>query len=341
MKTKYQVVIIGGTLSSITAAIDSAREGFSTLLVEPTLNIGGKLSGRFLPSELKNYFNDDSLFKCDDLLLKYLQENILVSNLFTSWFNNISFQKYIIDQLINLNVTVALKSVVTAIRTTENKIHHVIISNGEKINVIETDLVIDCSSSMNSIQLLNPKMLLNGSHFQTSIIRFSGVDFVELLSDVREHPENYSTTSSQRYSSKEIITIGLNRNFLEKLGPVEFIFPPNLNESCLTFTKKFSEINSKNDAPEILEELKNNCTGFKNIITLEISNYKNYCLDIELYNSHLVNNKITNLIIATDSLQEEAYINPLSVESYTTLFRLGKSAALKISGIIKNREDKK
>ena len=45
MKGKYDILVLGGGISGITAALEAAETGFSVLLVEKEAYLGGKVSG--------------------------------------------------------------------------------------------------------------------------------------------------------------------------------------------------------------------------------------------------------------------------------------------------------
>ena len=87
---KYDVIIVGGGASGITAAIQSSRLGSKTLLIEKTDWLGGMLTSAGVSAMDGNYNMPSGFIKeFRDSLVSYYGS---LENLKTGWVSNIMFE---------------------------------------------------------------------------------------------------------------------------------------------------------------------------------------------------------------------------------------------------------
>ena len=96
---KYDVIIVGGGASGITAAIQSSRLGSKTLLIEKTDWLGGMLTSAGVSAMDGNY-NMPSGFinEFRDSLVSYYGS---LENLKTGWVSNIMFEPLVGNKILN------------------------------------------------------------------------------------------------------------------------------------------------------------------------------------------------------------------------------------------------
>ena len=298
VKTNYQVIIIGGDYSAITLAIEFAKKGYSILFIEPTINICGDLCGYKLQNEfISNYKINNEIYRTgifNELFSKYNNLNTFIS----SWFCNSSFNQIIIELFEEYKIKILLNTIISKIQIDNNLITHLIITNGEVKNVVETKLVIDCSTNSYSLKLMDQDHNLNYYKNKTLIYQLSQIDLVDTLFDVRENPEKYNYVSTKKYSTNEFIILEGYKNIAQKYYQEEslrFVFPPGNDETILSTTIKLEEQFKIN---ELVDDLRRNAAGFKNVKIKNTKTLKNSYLNqkdtIEIQNKlKLINDNYT------------------------------------------------
>jgi len=98
-KPEYDVVIVGGGASGITAAIQSSRLGSKTLLIEKTDWLGGMLTSAGVSAMDGNYNMPSGFIKeFRDSLVSYYGS---LENLKTGWVSNIMFEPSVGNKILN------------------------------------------------------------------------------------------------------------------------------------------------------------------------------------------------------------------------------------------------
>ncbi len=186
---KYDLVVAGGGLSGVAAAVSAAREGLRVLLVEKSGCLGGAISNSlvypFMPYWTKPYWGEAAKNK------KYLSQGIFkemkqrhdkyVSDCKDHEFNSEYFKIVLDDMTTEADVDVLFHGVVFGVRAQERKITEVNITAKGQIFSVKADFFIDATGD-------GELFFLAGCDFQlgresdglcqpmTTCFRMSGVD---------------------------------------------------------------------------------------------------------------------------------------------------------------------
>ena len=194
---KYNLVVAGGGLSGVAAAVSAAREGLKVLLVEKSGCLGGAISNNlvypFMPYWTKPYWGEASKNK------KYLSQGIFkemkqrhdeyVSNCKDHEFNS-EYMKIVLDDMtIQAGVDVLFHGVVYDVKTQDRQITEVRITAKSRKITVQADFFVDATGD-------GELFCLAGCDFQlgresdglcqpmTTCFRMSGVD-LDLFTEER------------------------------------------------------------------------------------------------------------------------------------------------------------
>ncbi len=165
---KYDLLVIGGGLAGCSAAINSAKLGLKTLIVERNSFLGGSATGALVFPMMKNIQNSLSYKN----LMNYLGENAFTfkdGNI--GWFNP-EILKCKLDELCKKNgVDILFDTIVTGCKKEKNKILSIeSFSYGQKEEII-ADYYLDASGNADFAYIAGAKML-ESRDFQALTLRF-------------------------------------------------------------------------------------------------------------------------------------------------------------------------
>ncbi len=194
---KYNLVVIGGGLSGVAAAVSAAREGLTVLLVEKSGCLGGAISNclvyPFMPYWTKPYWGEAAKNK------KYLSQGIFkemkerhdkyVTDCKDHEFNSEYFKIVLDDMTVEAGVTVLFHSVLADVKKQGETITAVeIIAKSQRITV-EGDFFVDATGDGDLFYLAGCDYQLGRESDgfcqpMTTCFRMSGVD-LDLFTEER------------------------------------------------------------------------------------------------------------------------------------------------------------
>ncbi len=198
---KYDLLIIGGGIAGCIAAINSAKLGLKTLLIEKNSFLGGSATGSLVFPMMKNIQNSYSY----KFLMNYLGKAAFTfkdGNI--GWFNP-EILKCKLDELLKNNgVEVLFDTVVTDCKKENNKILSAeIFSFGQK-KEIQADYYLDTTGNADFAYLAKADMLEN-NEYQSMTLRFimANID-IEKFADYLEEIDFDSELSPVDRSGEQI-----------------------------------------------------------------------------------------------------------------------------------------
>lgn len=190
----YDVAIVGGGISGFHAAIAASRCGLKTLLIEKNSTIGGLTTLGLVNPFMKYWLDEEVLVKGIFYeLTERLKKNYgIFYNTVDSELMKIEMMKMIKKSKVEL----LLRTMVIDVESTKDKINSLQVqsSNGEKFN-IESDFFVDASGDgivgyLSGNECLVGDMKGNNQAL-TIMFTIGGVDFTEVVEDVRSDPNNF------------------------------------------------------------------------------------------------------------------------------------------------------
>lgn len=128
MKTKYDLIVVGGGFAGVAAAISAARSGADVLLIERYNALGGAavngLVMPFMPFHTKMPETNETKYLCGDLFLEIIEEMNKISN-HTNIHDNFDEEilKLVLNRMaINNNVNLLFNTTVTDVIKENGKI---------------------------------------------------------------------------------------------------------------------------------------------------------------------------------------------------------------------------
>ena len=194
---KYNLVVVGGGLTGVAAAVSAAREGLTVLLVEKSGCLGGAISNclvyPFMPYWTKPYWGEAAKNK------KYLSQGIFkemkerhdkyVTDCKDHEFNSEYFKIVLDDMTVESGVTVLFHSVLADVKKQGEKITAIeIIAKSQHITV-EADFFVDATGDGDLFYLAGCDYQLGRESDgfcqpMTTCFRMSGVD-LDLFTEER------------------------------------------------------------------------------------------------------------------------------------------------------------
>jgi len=194
---KYNLVVVGGGLTGVAAAVSAAREGLTVLLVEKSGCLGGAISNclvyPFMPYWTKPYWGEAAKNK------KYLSQGIFkemkerhdkyVTDCKDHEFNSEYFKIVLDDMTVESGVTVLFHSVLADVKKQGERINAVeIIAKSQHITV-EADFLVDATGDGDLFYLAGCDYQLGREcdgfcQPMTTCFRMSGVD-LDLFTEER------------------------------------------------------------------------------------------------------------------------------------------------------------
>ncbi len=207
---RYNVVVVGGGLTGVAAAVSAAREGLTVLLVEKSGCLGGAISNclvyPFMPYWTKPYWGEAAKNK------KYLSQGIFkemkerhdkyVTDCKDHEFNSEYFKIVLDDMTVEAGVTVLFHSVLVDVKKQGEKITAIeIIAKSQRITV-EGDFFVDATGDGDLFYLAGCDYQLGRESDgfcqpMTTCFRMSGVDLDQFTEERPKLQELYKEKQSK------------------------------------------------------------------------------------------------------------------------------------------------
>ena len=151
---KYNLVVAGGGLTGVAAAVSAAREGLSVLLVEKSGCLGGAISNclvypfmKYWTHENRGTENEKKIYLSEGIFKEMKDRHDAYAPQFKGFreFSSEYFKIALDDMTCEAGVDVLFHSIVYDVKTNDRRIESVdIIAKGQKI-VVEADFFIDAT----------------------------------------------------------------------------------------------------------------------------------------------------------------------------------------------------
>lgn len=175
MKT-YNVVVVGGGISGVAAAVSAAREGLSVLLVEKFGSLGGAMSNSLVYPFMKYSMNNRTVLLSDGIFTEMRNRKEAYQD--TSWES----YKFVFDDMVTeAGVDVLFHTSVFEVCSEDRKIKSVSIATKSGVIQVEADFFLDCSGDGELIAMAGCEYQLGRESDgfcqpMTTCFRVSGVD---------------------------------------------------------------------------------------------------------------------------------------------------------------------
>lgn len=277
MHNKYQLVVLGGGLAGVAAAIAAARENIRVLIIERYGFLGGAATNSqvnpFMPYTMQNENSREVLVNAGifELILHRLNElGGLHENKHT--FNE-ELMKIVLDRLLMENeVDVLFHSYLISAKRVNNHIESISVVNKSGIQTICADFFIDCTGDADLSFLADCPYYIGRSKDQlcqpmTLCFRLSNVNtakYEETKPKINELYKEYQKQGKIKNPRENLLvmshmsndTLHFNSTRIVKLNPLDV---EDLSKA---------EILAREQMLEIYCFLKNNIEGFENCVLL-------------------------------------------------------------------------
>lgn len=145
---KYNLVVVGGGISGVAAAVRAAREGISVLLIEKTGALGGAMSNSLVYPFMKYSMNGGKTLLSDGIFTEMRKRKEAYED--SSWENF----KFVFDDMVTESgVDVLFHACVFQVQTKERNLRSVSVATKEGVLSIEADFFADCTGDGELIEM--------------------------------------------------------------------------------------------------------------------------------------------------------------------------------------------
>jgi len=307
---KYDLIVAGGGLSGVAAAVSAAREGLSVLLIEKSGCLGGAISNNivfpFMP-----YWTTENGEK------KYLSKGIFLEMIkrikaYDPETNDSNFKseifKLVLDDLVTESgVDVIFHSTVTGVKTEERKVKSIDIFAQSGIFAAEAEYFIDTTGDGNLFALAGCDYQLGREKDclcqpMTTCFRMCGVDVEQYTKEHKSLTELY-----QKHQAEGKIT-NPREDILSMTGLGNGIVHFNTTRVVKhnptdVFDVSRAEISARRQVHEMVKFLKENSTAFKNSTLVLMANEIGVRESRKLKGEHILTvEELKNLTVFEDSI---------------------------------------
>ena len=137
---KYDLIVVGGGISGVAAAVSAAREGISVLLIEKTGSLGGAMSDSLVYPFMKFRMPESGKYLSDGIFTEMRERH--------KKFNDNSFEtfKFVFDDMVTeAGVDVLFHACVFEAATQDRRIRSLKVATKAGIMIIEADFFVDAS----------------------------------------------------------------------------------------------------------------------------------------------------------------------------------------------------
>lgn len=307
---KYDLIVVGGGLSGVGAAVAGARQGLSVMLIEKSNSLGGALSGSlvfpFCPyraygGEVNKLLSDGIFTEMRERYEKKTGEEIKI-NFDTEYF------KFILDDMVSdENVDVLFHATVYDVLKDGRNINGVRVATKAGSMTINADFFIDTSGDGDLFYLAGCDYLLgreedNLCQPMTTCFRLCGVDldkYKEEIASLQELYKQYRSEGKIKNPRENILIFGglpdgmlhFNTTRIVKMDPTN------------PFDISKAEIEARKQICEMVDFLKSNSESFKNCTISSVASQIGVRESRKLRGEHILTaNELFDRVMFEDSI---------------------------------------
>lgn len=270
---KYNLIVVGGGISGVAAAVSAAREGLSVLLIEKFGSLGGAMTNSLVYPFMKHRMHhDDQQALSTGIFSEMKKRHQAYQDL--SWE---TYQFVFDDMTVEAGVEVLFHSTVFAVETDQRSIRSVRVATKMGVLDFEADYFIDASGDGDLIAL-------SGCDFQlgresdgycqpmTTCFRVCGVDVERYIAEEKELQAKYKEYQAQNK------LINPRENILCFKGPGYGVLHFNTtrvvkHDPTNAFDVSRAEILARKQINEMLNFMKKNSTAFEHASLVSIAHH--------------------------------------------------------------------
>lgn len=335
---KYELVVVGGGLSGVAAAVSAAREGVKTLIIEKEGCLGGAMSNSSVYPFMKYYIkNEDGSRRLlsDGIFteMRKRQRELVETDDEYSKFSPEIFKFVLDDMADEAGVDLLFHSLVIGVDVDERRIRSLkVATKGEIINV-EADMFIDASGDGVLIEKSGCAYQLGResdglSQPMTTCFRLCDVDLELFAAEKEELQKKYLEEKEKgniRNPRENILTfIGLGSNILHlnttrviKLDPTD------------SFDLSIAEVEARRQVLEMYRFLRENARSCKNCRIISMAQEIGIRESRKLLGEHVLTaDEMKNQVVFEDTVALGNYMidihNPSGEGTYLYRFKEGE-----------------
>lgn len=268
---RYNLIVVGGGLAGVAAAVSAAREGLSVLLAEKFGCLGGAMTNSLVYPFMSYSTKNGRLFS-DGIFTEMLERKEKYGE--NSWE---SYKCVFDDMAAEAGVDVLFHSTVFRADTESRQVRSVSVATKSGIMEFEADYFIDCSGDGELIAMTNCDYQLGResdglSQPMTTCFRMGNVDIDLFLADQKRLQEEYKKL---RETNK---ILNPRENILYFLGLGDGIVHFNTTRIVKhnpvdAFELSKAEMVARKQVYEMVNFLKENSVAFKNSTIISTANH--------------------------------------------------------------------
>ena len=308
---KYDLVVVGGGLSGVAAAVSGAREGLSVLLAEKSGCLGGAMSNNMV-------FPFMPYWTMENGSRKYLSKGIFLEMVergkkYAPECNDVNFKseffKFVLDDMVTeAGVDVLFHSTLIAIKKEERRIKCVELASNSGVIIFEADYFIDATGDGNLFAMAGCDYQLgretdNLCQPMTTCFRMCGVDVDQYRNEHQSLTELYKKYKAEgKIKNPREDILAMTRGLGD--GVIHFnttrIVKHNPTD---VFAVSKAEIEARRQVSEMVAFLKENSTAFKNSTLISVANEIGVRESRKLKGEHILTvDELKNLTVFEDSI---------------------------------------
>lgn len=309
---KYNLIVVGGGLSGVAAAVSAAREGLSVLLIEKAGSLGGAMANCLVYPFMPYWTNSPQDNSRQILSAGIFSEMCERQNRYNnsdslSQFNSEYFKLALDDMTEEANIDVLYHAAVYDVTVSDGKIKSISIAVKSGKLEAEADFYIDATGDGDVFMLAGCDYQLGRESDglcqpMTTCFRMSGVDIEAFQKDYQRLQERY-----KEYKNEGRI-LNPRENILSFLGIGEGVVHFNTTrivklDPTNPFEVSKAEMQARRQVYEMVEFLKENSEAFKNSTVVSIATDIGIRESRKLKGVHILNeNELKSCIVFEDSI---------------------------------------
>lgn len=294
IENKYDVIVVGGGIAGVSAAVRAGREGAKTLLIEHYGFVGGMSTAGMVSPFMKHQVNGDTLVKgvFQDIEKEMRKRNGMIDN---GFYAN-TFRTAAYHLLSEANCSILFNSEIIKVNRIDNRIKSLtVLVENQQID-IEADVFIDTTGDAQILHLGDFPWVKGDEstgklQALTLFFRMGNIDIQKATDYVKNHKDDFFKWMTYDFDFTKIISIAGYFSNVKKaieegrLNPdVEYIFFTTLPESgegsfntsnilgmdaSTSESLTQAEMIGRNQVYQVVQILQNEIPGFENSYLLE------------------------------------------------------------------------